>query len=97
MSPIRAVIDLEALRANLRCVRALAPRSPVMAVIKANAYGHGALRVAAALETVLVDAYAVARLDEALQLRAAGIQRPILLLEGVVSTAELARAAQHAP
>ena len=96
MSPIRAVIDLEALRANLRCVRALAPRSPVMAVIKANAYGHGALRVAAALETVSVDAYAVARLDEALQLRAAGIQRPILLLEGVVSTAELARAAQHA-
>ena len=96
MSPIRAVIDLEALRANLRCVRALSPSSPVMAVIKANAYGHGALRVAAALETVAVDAYAVARLDEALQLRAAGIHRPILLLEGVVSAAELARAAQHA-
>ena len=98
MSPIRAVVDREALRANLRRVRAASPGAAVMAVIKANAYGHGLLRVAAAFESMPLappDAYAVARLDEALQLRAAGIRRPILLLEGVVSAVDLARAAEH--
>lgn len=61
-----------------------------MAVVKADAYGHGAARVAAALEDA--DGYAVARLGEALALRAAGVVRPILLLEGVFSADELAQA-----
>ena len=61
-----------------------------MAVVKADAYGHGAARVAAALTDA--DGYAVARLGEALALRAAGVTRPILLLEGVFSAEELAQA-----
>jgi len=61
-----------------------------MAVVKADAYGHGAARVAAALDDA--DGYAVARLGEALALRAAGIDKPILLLEGVFSADELAQA-----
>lgn len=61
-----------------------------MAVVKADAYGHGAARVAAALDDA--DGYAVARLGEALALRAAGIDKPILLLEGVFSADELAHA-----
>jgi len=61
-----------------------------MAVVKADAYGHGAARVAASLDDA--DGYAVARLGEALALRAAGIDKPILLLEGVFSAEELAQA-----
>lgn len=61
-----------------------------MAVVKADAYGHGAARVAAALDDA--DGYAVARLGEALALRSAGIDKPILLLEGVFSADELAQA-----
>ena len=61
-----------------------------MAVVKADAYGHGAARVAAALDDA--DGYAVARLGEALALRAAGVVKPILLLEGVFSADELAQA-----
>lgn len=61
-----------------------------MAVVKADAYGHGAARVAAALDDA--DGYAVARLGEALALRAGGIDKPILLLEGVFSADELAQA-----
>ena len=61
-----------------------------MAVVKADAYGHGAVRVASALADA--DGFAVARLDEALALRAAGIAKPVLLLEGVTSVGELAQA-----
>ncbi len=81
--PIRAVIDLAALRANFAALRRAAPRARAMAVVKADAYGHGAVRVAAALDAA--EGFAVARLDEALTLRAAGILTPILLLEGVSS------------
>jgi len=65
-----------------------------MAVVKANAYGHGAVTIATALEKN-VDALAVACLEEALELRAAGIVAPILLLEGVFDARELHEAAQH--
>jgi alanine racemase len=61
-----------------------------MAVVKADAYGHGAARVAAALDDA--EGYAVARLGEALALRAVGVVKPILLLEGVFSADELAQA-----
>lgn len=71
-------IDLSALRNNLTVVRNLCVNSKVMAMIKANAYGHGLLSVAAALETA--DGFAVARLEEALQLRAAGFKQRVLLL-----------------
>jgi len=86
-----ARIDLGALRHNLARVHAFAPGRRVLAVIKADAYGHGMLRVARALGDA--DAFAVARLDEALALRAAGIDKRILLLPGTASGAELERAA----
>ena len=91
MSPlIRAVIDSHALRHNLRVIRARAAGARVIAVVKANAYGHGLAGTALALDEA--DALAVARLEEALALRAAGIGTRIVLLEGVFSLAELAEA-----
>src|ERR1700692_4933847 len=78
---VSATVDTVALRHNLQVVRRWAPRSRVMAVIKANAYGHGLIAVARSLEST--DAFAVARVDEGLTLRAAGIDSPTVLLEGV--------------
>jgi alanine racemase len=84
---IRAVIDSLALHHNLSVIRTRAPGARVIAVVKANAYGHGLASTALALGEA--DALAVARLEEALALRAAGIGARILLLEGVFSPAEL--------
>lgn len=83
----RAVIDRSALRHNLARVRVAAPGSRVLAVIKANGYGHGALRAAQALADA--DSFAVACIAEAEALRAAGITHPLVLLEGVFSAKEL--------
>jgi alanine racemase len=63
-----------------------------MAVVKANAYGHGLVPTALALSDA--DAFAVARIEEAVALRAAGVRSPIVLLEGVFDVAQLAEAAQ---
>lgn len=86
--PARARIDLDALRHNLRYAKGLAGPSRLVAVVKANAYGHGAVAVARALAGE-VDALGVACLEEALELRESGVQSPILLLEGVFSPEEL--------
>jgi alanine racemase len=91
--PNQARIDLGALRHNLGVARDLAPRSKVMAVVKANAYGHGAVTVSRQLDP-LVDALAVACPEEAVELRDAGVASPILLLEGVFEASELAIAAE---
>ncbi len=88
-----ATIRLDALRHNLRVVRRLCPRSNVLAMVKANAYGHGLLPVARALSEA--DQLGVATFDEAMALREGGISKPILLVEGVTNTAELRRAAEH--
>lgn len=93
MSGPLATIDSQALRHNLGVVRGLAPRSRVLAVIKADAYGHGIVTTAHALDDA--DALGVARLNEALALRAAQIARPIVLLEGAADAEQMARAAQH--
>ncbi len=90
---LRELIDTHALRHNLGTIRAYAPRSKVMAVIKANAYGHGL--VSAALALADADALAVARLEEGIALRSAGIQTPVVLLEGVFNAEQLAEAAHH--
>lgn len=90
---IRAIVDTAALRHNLDRVRGTAPAARVMAVIKANAYGHGLVPAAKALAQT--DGFAVARLDEGLALRGAGLTNRILLLEGVFSPAQLAAAAQQ--
>jgi alanine racemase len=74
-------IDLDALRANLAVVRRLAgPGVPVRPVVKADAYGHGALPVAHALESAGADGFCVAAFDEAAALREGGIGAPILVL-----------------
>jgi alanine racemase len=90
---IRARIDGSALQHNLRRLKALAPRSRVMAVIKANAYGHGLVATAQILQAA--DALAVARIEEGVLLREAGIQNRVVLLEGVLDAAQLAEAARH--
>lgn len=85
-SPV-ARIDLASIRSNLALVRSLAPKSRVLAVVKANAYGHGAAEVAAALPDA--DALCVARVEEGMALRAAEITRPIVVLEGFIDRDEL--------
>lgn len=90
---IRAVIDTAALRHNLSRVREIAPRSSVLAVLKANAYGHGMQTVATALAGA--DGFAVARLPEAVALRAAGHSHRIVLLEGVQAAGQLREAADN--
>lgn len=88
---IRAVIDTAALRANFDRIKAAARGRRVLAVVKADGYGHGAARVARALAAA--DAFGVARLDEGIALREAGVTHPILLLEGVVTGEQLREAA----
>lgn len=90
--PVRALINLTALRHNLGQVRRYAPRSRVLAIIKANAYGHGLLRVAQALHAA--DGFGVASLEEALTLRGAGVTHPILLLAGPFSDDEVTAASE---
>ena len=76
-----AEIDLDRLAHNYRALRALTdPSCRFMGVVKANAYGHGAVAVARELEALGADYLSVACLDEALELRQAGIQAPILIL-----------------
>ena len=82
-----AVLNLEAVQHNLQTVRSYAPDAKIMAVIKANGYGHGLLRIAEALQNV--DAFAVARVDEGIRLRKAGIKTRIAVLEGFTCTEEL--------
>jgi len=90
----RALIDETALRHNLAMARRYAPQSRVWAVIKANAYGHGSAAVARLLTDA--DGFAVARVEEGVHLREAGISHPILVLEGMVFADELEAAARHA-
>ncbi|MFB6422186.1 MAG: alanine racemase [Candidatus Malihini olakiniferum] len=88
-----AVISRRALRHNMQRVRQLAPNSRLVAIIKANAYGHGAVECAKTLQDA--DCFGVARLSEALALRKAGIKNPILLLEGFFSADDLPLLAKH--
>ncbi len=93
MRPARALIDLAALRHNYRLARELGGRK-ALAVVKADAYGHGAVRCAQALEAE-ADGFGVACIEEALELREAGIRAPILLLEGFFEADELALIDAH--
>ncbi|WP_341780656.1 alanine racemase [Ectopseudomonas mendocina] len=93
MRPARALIDLQALRHNYQLARELSG-ARALAVVKADAYGHGAVRCAQALEDQ-ADGFAVACIEEALALREAGIRAPILLLEGFFEADELALIDQH--
>ncbi|NVF15735.1 alanine racemase [Vreelandella maris] len=94
MRPLVADIDLDALRHNYQLACRCAPQSRSVAVIKADAYGHGALACAQALEAH-APAFAVACIEEALALRQGGITKPIVLLEGIFSADELALVDTH--
>ncbi|MDF1644900.1 MAG: alanine racemase [Pseudomonadales bacterium] len=84
-----ASIDLTALRHNLQRVREFAPGRKIIAVVKADGYGHGIIEVARSLNTA--DLLGVACIEEAIQLRKAGIEIGILLLEGFFDSSELAQ------
>lgn len=86
-------IDLQALQHNYARVRELAPSSQILAMVKANGYGHGMEQVAQALPNA--DSFGVASIDEGLRLRAAGITQPIFLMEGLFYPDEIALAAEH--
>ncbi len=81
--PTWAEIDLDALRRNLAWVRERSGERRIIAVVKADGYGHGALEVSRALLDAGCEALAVATLEEARELRAGGARAPILLLEGI--------------
>ena len=82
-APTFVEIDLEALRHNFRQSRLQAgPDRKLLAVVKADAYGHGASRVAGCLQAEGADLFGVASVYEGVQLREAGIERPILILGG---------------
>jgi len=85
--PARACIDLTALQHNFKRVTEAAPGCRVMAIIKANAYGHGLTRIARSLTQA--DAFGVATVDEAITLREAGFDRRLVLLEGPFDAGEL--------
>ncbi|MDQ3259984.1 MAG: alanine racemase [Pseudomonadota bacterium] len=87
MRPIQARIDLAALHDNLQVAQKLAPQSKIMAVLKANAYGHGLLRAASAMKKAA--GFAVLNIEDAMALREAGFDQTILLLEGFFDREEL--------
>lgn len=88
-----AIIDLAALKHNLAIVKQATPYAKIMAVIKANGYGHGMLSVAQALSAV--DGFAVARLNEGIALRKAGHLKPIVVFTGFVSEEEVSAFAAY--
>lgn len=90
----QAVIDLAALRHNMELVQRQAPHSKVLGVVKADAYGHGLVPVARAL-AASSDALGVATFEEGMALKSAGIERPILLMEGVFSSGQLLEASDQ--
>jgi len=93
MRPTKATIRLGDIVQNYQVASHLAPASRSIAVIKANAYGHGVLEVARTLQP-LVPVFAVALMEEAFQLRDAGINRPILVLQGPSDAADIGKSAE---
>ena len=80
MRPLKALINLDNARHNLAYIKSLAPSSKIMATLKANAYGHGLTLMASAFNDA--DAFSVLTIDDAIELREAGFDKKILLLEG---------------
>ncbi|WP_133405509.1 alanine racemase [Parashewanella tropica] len=89
----RAEVSCRALKQNLQQLKIIAPNSKVMAVVKANGYGHGLINVAKCLDEA--DGFGLARLKEALMLRDAGIQQKLLLLEGFFHELDLHKLVDH--
>ena len=91
--PILATIRVSALAHNLSVARKLAPRSKVWAVVKANAYGHGLVATARALQEA--DGFAMLDFEEAIRLRLQGVKKPILLLEGFFKAQDVALLSEY--
>ncbi len=87
---IRAFIDLQALHHNFLTLKSLAPQQKILSMIKANAYGHGAIQVANTLSGS--DGFGVTTLEEAKELRQAGIQNPIVMMGGCYDKESLSQA-----
>jgi len=83
--PTVAEVDLDALLHNLEETRLLCPQTRILAVVKANAYGHGAVPVTVALEKAGVDCFGVSLVEEGVELRQAGIRGDIVVLGGAYS------------
>lgn len=92
--PVCVDIDLAAIRHNYLVCKQKAPNSRTLAVIKADAYGHGGLAVAQALADI-ADGFALLNIEDALRLRTAGIAQPIMLLEGPFDAAEVTAMSEH--
>ncbi|MFM2332520.1 MAG: alanine racemase [Pseudomonadota bacterium] len=86
-------IDSDALQYNLNRVKQLAPHSKIVSMVKANAYGHGVKDCLAALDAT--DAFGVACLEEALEIRQLGYIQSITLIEGVFSEDEMQQVIEH--
>ena len=91
--PIRATISAAAIAHNLGVARAHAGAAKIWAVLKANAYGHGLLRAAQALAQA--DGFAILDFVDALRLRNAGIEKPILMLEGYFKPEDIELLERH--
>ncbi|MDP5129405.1 MAG: alanine racemase [Paraglaciecola sp.] len=91
--PTQIIIDLPAIRHNCQIAARLAPHAQVVAMVKADAYGHGATQVAKALEPQVAK-FGVCCIEEAQTLRQAGVNKPIVLIEGCFSAEEYQLAAQ---
>ena len=90
---IYAAIDMDALKFNIRQMQALKPGMKTLVVIKADAYGHGAVEIAKRIDT-MSDYYGVATIDEAVELRNAGITKPILII-GYTAEEDFERLLDH--
>jgi len=93
MRPLKALINLKNAQHNLNYVRSLAPSSKIMATLKANAYGHGLTLMAGAFNDA--DAFSVLTIEDAIEIREAGFDKKILLLEGAFDEEDLKIAASY--
>jgi len=93
MSAVNAVISRRAVKHNFDKIKLLAPQSKVISVLKANAYGHGLLEMASILTES--DIFGVARLEEAMALRAGDVDKQILLMEGFFNLADITLLRTH--
>jgi alanine racemase len=89
----KAVINLNNIKHNIQQIKLAAPNAKILALIKADGYGHGAIKIAQCLDSDNnISAYGVSRYSEALALHQAGIAKPILLMEGVIDQDQLSKA-----
>ena len=86
--PTKVIVNRQAIKNNLALANSIAPTSKLVSVIKANAYGHGLIEIAKTLSDS-TEAFGVACIEEAISIRNAGIENPILLMEGLFTEDEL--------